>query len=103
MAEFSIQFNQRKPDSIVHVTNAPPCSVSPFIDLPPKYHYADYYEIIKNPICMKTVERKINRKEYQSLKEFKQDVTLLCNNCRTYNEDASLLYQDANKIEVRKS
>jgi ATP-dependent helicase STH1/SNF2 len=74
--------------------------IDPFIELPPKYHYADYYEIIKNPICMKTIERKINRKEYQSLKQFKQDITLLCNNCRTYNEDASLLYQDANKIEV---
>ena len=33
------------------------------------------------------------------LKQFRQDIGLLCNNCRTYNEDTSLLYQDANLIE----
>lgn len=77
--------------------------IDPFIDLPNKYHYADYYEIIKNPICMKNIERRINRKEYQSLKQFRQDIGQLCNNCRTYNEDASILYQDANKIEVREA
>ena len=27
------------------------------------------------------------------------DVRLLCNNCRTYNDDGSLLYKDANTIE----
>ncbi|KAF2176801.1 hypothetical protein K469DRAFT_645313 [Zopfia rhizophila CBS 207.26] len=73
--------------------------IDPFIELPDKYDYPDYYQIIKNPICMNQIKRKINRKEYQSLKQFRQDIGLLCNNCRTYNEDTSLLYQDANLIE----
>ncbi|KAF2238631.1 hypothetical protein EV356DRAFT_440228 [Viridothelium virens] len=73
--------------------------IDPFLELPPKNDYPDYYMIIKNPICMAQITRKINRKEYQNLKQFRQDVGLLCNNCRTYNEDGSILYQDANLIE----
>ena len=73
--------------------------IDPFIALPDKWDYPDYYQIIKNPICMEQIKKKINKKEYQSLKQFMQDIRLLCNNCRTYNEDTSLLYQDANMIE----
>jgi ATP-dependent helicase STH1/SNF2 len=73
--------------------------IDPFIELPDKWDYPDYYQIIKNPVCMNQVKKKINKKEYQSLKQFLHDIRTLCNNCRTYNEDTSLLYQDANLIE----
>jgi ATP-dependent helicase STH1/SNF2 len=73
--------------------------IDPFIELPDKYDYPDYYQIIKNPICMNQIKKKINKKEYQSLKHFRQDIGVLCGNCRIYNEDTSLLYQDANLIE----
>ncbi|KAF2720531.1 chromatin remodeling complex SWI/SNF component SWI2 [Polychaeton citri CBS 116435] len=73
--------------------------IDPFLELPPKALYPDYYDLIKNPICMKQIEKKINRKEYQNLRHFRQDVALLCANCRQYNEDGSILYQDANLIE----
>ncbi|KAF1809283.1 hypothetical protein P152DRAFT_168062 [Eremomyces bilateralis CBS 781.70] len=73
--------------------------IDPFIDLPDKSLYPDYYRIIARPICMKMVQKRINRREYQSLREFRQDIGTLCGNCRTYNEDGSLLYQDANLIE----
>ena len=74
--------------------------IDPFLDLPPKNYYPDYYELIKEPICMKQIEVKINKKQYQNLKQFRQDVALLCSNCRQYNEDGSVLYEDANLIEV---
>jgi ATP-dependent helicase STH1/SNF2 len=73
--------------------------IDPFIELPDKWDYPDYYQIIKNPLCMNQIKKKINKKEYQNLKQFRQDIATLCNNCRTYNEDTSLLYQDANLIE----
>jgi ATP-dependent helicase STH1/SNF2 len=73
--------------------------IDPFIELPDKWDYPDYYQFIKNPICMKQIEKKINKKEYQSVKQFRQDLGLLCNNCRTYNEETSLLFADANLIE----
>ncbi|KAF2768718.1 chromatin remodeling complex SWI/SNF component SWI2 [Teratosphaeria nubilosa] len=73
--------------------------IDPFLDLPPKAHYPDYYQLIKQPIAMKQIENKINKKQYQSLREFRRDIALLCNNCRQYNEDGSVLYNDANLIE----
>lgn len=74
--------------------------IFPFQDLLPKKDWADYYMIIKNPICMQQIERRINRKEYQSLKEYREDIHLLCQNARTYNEDSSEIYRDADTIEV---
>ena len=76
--------------------------IDPFIKLVPRAQYPDYYVIIKNPIAMDNIKKKINKEEYQNLKEFRDDVRLLCNNARTYNEDGSLLFQDANDIEVCK-
>lgn len=73
--------------------------IDPFLELPPKSQYPDYYQLIKQPIAMKQIENKINKKQYQSLKQFRQDIALLCNNCRQYNEDGSVLYNDANLIE----
>ena len=74
--------------------------IDPFIKLVPKVQYPDYYLVITNPIAMDNIQKKINRNEYQSLKEFMADIRLLCNNARTYNEDGSVLFQDANEIEV---
>lgn len=75
--------------------------IEPFMKPPPKSQYPDYYMIIQNPIAMEMVKKKINREEYQSLKAFLDDIHLLCQNARTYNEDGSVLFQDANDIEVR--
>ena len=74
--------------------------IEPFMKLVPRVSFPDYYMVIHNPIAMEHVQKKINRNEYQSLKDFLSDVRLLCNNCRTYNEDSSLLFQDANLLEV---
>ena len=71
-----------------------------FIELPDKHDWPDYYQIIKTPICMNMIKRKINRKEYHSLRQFRSDIALLCHNCKTYNEDGSLLFRDALLIEV---
>ena len=74
--------------------------IEPFMKPPPKSHYPDYYMVIQNPIAMDMIKKKINREEYQSLKDFRNDIHLLCQNARTYNEDGSILFQDANDIEV---
>jgi ATP-dependent helicase STH1/SNF2 len=73
--------------------------IEPFMKPPPKSQYPDYYMIIQNPIAMDIIKKKINREEYPNLKEFYDDVHLLCQNARTYNEDGSILFQDANDIE----
>ncbi|KAF2095250.1 hypothetical protein NA57DRAFT_44994 [Rhizodiscina lignyota] len=71
----------------------------PFMELPDRNDYPDYYHLIQRPICLNQIAKKINKKEYQGTKEFYQDFRTLCNNCRQYNEDSSFLYQDATMIE----
>lgn len=74
--------------------------IEPFMKPPPKSQYPDYYMIIQNPIAMDMIKKKINREDYQNLRDFRNDIGLLCQNARTYNEDSSILFQDANDIEV---
>lgn len=74
--------------------------IDPFLELPSKSDYPDYYQLIKNPISMDQIVKKINQKRYQNLRQFREDVRLMVRNCQTYNEDGSILYQDANLIEV---
>ena len=74
--------------------------IDPFMELVPRKEWPDYYMVIKHPICMDQIKTRINSNEYQSLREFRDDVRLLCNNARTYNEDTSQLFADANTIEV---
>ncbi|KKF93580.1 Chromatin structure-remodeling complex subunit snf21 [Ceratocystis platani] len=73
--------------------------IGPFVKLPPKREYADYYMIIQNPICMSQIEKKIKKEEYKKLSDMRSDIELMLNNCRTYNEDGSVLYKDANMME----
>ena len=74
--------------------------IPPFAVRPDRKMFPDYYQFIREPIAMDMIKKKIDTYAYQSIKEFQADVHLLCTNARTYNEDGSLLYQDANLIEV---
>jgi ATP-dependent helicase STH1/SNF2 len=76
--------------------------IHPFLVLPPKKDYPDYYTWITSPIAMAEIEVKLKKEKYNSFNDFKEDVALLARNARTYNEDSSLLYQDAGIIEVWK-
>ncbi|CAK7211793.1 transcriptional regulator [Sporothrix curviconia] len=74
--------------------------IGPFVKLPSKRDYGDYYVIISKPICMNQINARIKKGEYHKLTDLQADIKLLCNNCRTYNDDGSLLYADANTIEA---
>lgn len=73
--------------------------IGPFVKLPSKRDYGDYYILIQSPICMNQIMQRIKKEEYNSISDMRRDITLMCNNCRTYNEDGSLLYADANVME----
>ncbi|KAI1757756.1 SNF2 family N-terminal domain-containing protein [Xylaria castorea] len=73
--------------------------IGPFVKLPSKRDYGDYYVLIQTPICMNQIGAKIKKEEYSSINDMRKDITLMCNNCRTYNEDGSLLYSDAHVME----
>ncbi|QPH01581.1 hypothetical protein C2857_005784 [Epichloe festucae Fl1] len=73
--------------------------IGPFIKLPPKRDYADYYLIIQNPICMNQIQTRIKKEDYSCLGDLRRDFDLMIRNCQTYNEDGSILYQDAKTMD----
>ncbi|KAJ4170092.1 transcriptional regulator [Fusarium falciforme] len=73
--------------------------IGPFVKLPPKRDYADYYVIIQNPICMNQIQTRIKKEEYTCLSAMRKDIELMIRSCQTYNEDGSILYQDAKIME----
>ncbi|RLU27258.1 hypothetical protein DMN91_001059 [Ooceraea biroi] len=70
-----------------------------FMEKPSKKLYPDYYQVIAEPIDMLAIEANIKVEKYQSENELIQDFKLMFNNCRQYNEEGSLIYEDANTLE----
>ncbi|BGP26359.1 ATP-dependent helicase STH1/SNF2 [Rhodotorula toruloides] len=66
-----------------------------FNELPPKRDYPDYYLIITQPISLKEIKRKVNNGTYPDTDAFARDIHLMLNNAMTYNEEGSIVYEDA--------
>ena len=49
---------------------------------------------------MRTIDQNIKSNRYKSVDSFMTDVRLMFNNCRTYNEEGSDIYNDANTLET---
>jgi hypothetical protein len=45
----------------------------------------NYSKVIKKPMCIDTMERKIDRNEYNSIQDWETDVKLMFKNCADYN------------------
>ncbi|ORY09744.1 chromatin structure-remodeling complex protein rsc1 [Clohesyomyces aquaticus] len=69
--------------------------VSAFERVPDKAVMPEYHAEIKNPMAMDILKRKLKRKKYNSVDHFMQDVELMFENAKTYNEDDSQVYKDA--------
>ncbi|KAF7308941.1 SAGA complex protein [Mycena kentingensis (nom. inval.)] len=50
-----------------------------------KSEVPDYYDVIKNPMDLQTMLKKVKNKSYKSKAEFKTDLEWIWNNCLTYN------------------
>lgn len=47
----------------------------------------NYYEIVKQPMDLSAIRRKVEAKEYDSMREFVKDLELIMNNSRIFNGD----------------
>ncbi|XP_065223085.1 protein polybromo-1 isoform X3 [Planococcus citri] len=70
-----------------------------FMEKPSKKLYPDYYKVISEPIDMLTIENNIRSEKYNSEEEILNDFKLMFRNCREYNEEGSLIYEDAIMLE----
>lgn len=67
----------------------------PFMRLPSRKMYPDYFRRISNPICLAKIRRKIKRNEYHSLADVRGDIDRVFVNAQAYNMEGSDIYNVA--------
>ncbi|KAI8142952.1 SNF2 family N-terminal domain-containing protein [Fennellomyces sp. T-0311] len=70
-----------------------------FMDLVAKKDYPLYYKLIKRPISMNMINKRIHSPHYRTIEQFRDDFQLMFDNARTFNEEGSIVYEDANELE----
>uniref|UniRef100_A0A3B3YBW4 Protein polybromo-1 n=1 Tax=Poecilia mexicana TaxID=48701 RepID=A0A3B3YBW4_9TELE len=70
-----------------------------FMVKPSKKDYPDYYNVILEPMDLKTIEHKIKNERYGNEEELIEDMKLMFRNARHYNEEGSQVYNDADVLE----
>lgn len=70
------------------------------MDLVSKRDYPLYYTMIKTPISMNMIKKRLNSTYYRTIAHFRDDFHLMFNNARTFNEEGSFVYEDANEMQV---
>ncbi|KAK0713780.1 hypothetical protein B0T26DRAFT_873826 [Lasiosphaeria miniovina] len=71
-----------------------------FEKLPDKAELPDYYTAIRNPVALDLIKKKHKRKKYQNVDQVLQDLELMFENAKEYNEEGSEVYEDA--VELQK-
>jgi len=73
----------------------------PFLKPVDRREVPDYYEVIKDPVDLELVEKRVEAGNYYITKEiFLADVKRMCENCRTYNHPETEYYKCANDLET---
>ena len=61
----------------------------------------DYFELIKKPMDLGSVQKKLEKGEYHAIKDFQSDVNLSFENAMTYNEQGSVVYDMAKELKTK--
>lgn len=65
---------------------------------PDKVMYADYYQIVEEPISFKEMTAKLKKAQYRAVHELELDMALMSHNARVYNSDVSPVFHDCEKL-----
>lgn len=66
---------------------------TPFLNKVNKREAPDYFEVIKKPMDLGTVTKKMKNLSYRSKKEFADDLYLIYDNCLAYNTNSASEYR----------
>ena len=61
----------------------------------------DYFDVIKKPMDLGTIQKRLEKGDYHSVDAFKADVYLTFNNAMTYNEPASVVHDMAKELKSK--
>jgi histone acetyltransferase len=82
---------------LVDMQNHP--SAWPFAQPVSRDDVADYYDVIKEPMDLSTMEAKLDQDSYVKPEDFIHDAKLIFDNCRRYNNESTPYAKSANKLE----
>ncbi|KAJ5037443.1 uncharacterized protein L3040_007618 [Drepanopeziza brunnea f. sp. 'multigermtubi'] len=71
---------------------------TPFLTLPSKKQFPDYYEMIKMPIALDTIEAKLKRHEFPNLTTLESYFKRMISNAKEYNTKDSEIYEDSERL-----
>ncbi|CRK29287.1 hypothetical protein BN1708_004946 [Verticillium longisporum] len=69
--------------------------ILPFEKLPDKQELPEYYDAIQKPIALDMIRQKFKRKKYATVDDLIQDLDLMFENAKLFNEDDSDIHQTA--------
>lgn len=61
--------------------------------LPSKTKFPDYYNVIEEPLDLRTVAKRVQGRHYETLDSMVRDLMVIVNNARTYNQPGSVIYK----------
>ena len=59
----------------------------------------DYPRVITEPMDFSTIRKKLDKRDYCSVKEVLEEVQLIYDNCMLYNEESSEVFRAATKMQ----
>uniref|UniRef100_A0A3P9AC43 Protein polybromo-1 n=1 Tax=Esox lucius TaxID=8010 RepID=A0A3P9AC43_ESOLU len=71
----------------------------PFLHLPSRKDYPDYYQQISQPICLHQIRIKMRNNEYESVEQLDADLSLMFENTKCYNAPHSSIYKRVLKLQ----
>jgi hypothetical protein len=84
--------------SIVQKLQAHSCSQIFLEPVDPK-QFPDYQKFIHNPMDLSTIKKKLDKNKYQTIEEFRSDISLIFSNCNIYNPPGSWARDQGQKLE----
>uniref|UniRef100_A0A4W5LS64 Protein polybromo-1 n=1 Tax=Hucho hucho TaxID=62062 RepID=A0A4W5LS64_9TELE len=76
-----------------------PLLSEPFLQLPSRKEYPDYYQQIKQPIALQQIREKMKNGEYESVEQMDSDLTLMFENAKFYNVPTSGISKRALRLQ----
>lgn len=61
----------------------------------------DYFDVIKKPMDLGTIQKKLDNSGYHMIEDFQSDVDLTFDNAMTYNEEGSVVYDMAKELKIK--
>lgn len=68
------------------------------MELPDEDELPEYYDIIKLPIALETIETKLKRNEYPTISAIESDLKRMVQNAKEFNDSKSVIFEDAERI-----